>query len=69
MQHIPVTSSDLNSVGYDPTSQTLEIQFNSGGVYQYFGVPSNIYEGLMTAPSHGKYFHAYIKNNYSWRKL
>mgnify|MGYP001284760723 FL=1 len=69
MQRIPVTSSDLSSVGYDSGSQTLEIQFNSGGVYQYFNVPSTVYEGLMSAPSHGKYFHAYIKNSYSWQKL
>lgn len=69
MQRIPVTSSDLNSVGYDSGSQTLEIQFNSGGVYQYFNVPSTVYEGLMSAHSHGKYFHAYIKNSYSWQKL
>ena len=69
MQRIPVTSSDLSSVGYDSGSQTLEIQFNSGGIYQYFNVPSNVYEGLMSAPSHGKYFHTYIKNSYSWQKL
>ncbi|MBV4447485.1 KTSC domain-containing protein [Clostridium tyrobutyricum] len=69
MQRIPVTSSDLSSVGYDPISQTLEIQFNSGGIYQYSGVPSNVYEGLMSASSHGKYFHAYIRNDYSCNKI
>jgi len=69
MQRIPVTSSDLSSVGYDPISQTLEIQFNSGGIYQYSDVPANVYEGLMSASSHGKYFHAHIRTSYLYKKL
>ncbi len=64
MERIPVQSSDLKSVGYDVLTQVLEIEFNSGGIYQYFGVPQAVYDGLMSAPSHGKYFHAYIKDKY-----
>jgi len=59
-----VRSSDLRSVGYDPTQSILEIEFNSGGIYQYFNVPGNVYHGLMAASSHGKYFHAHIKDHY-----
>ena len=51
MERIPVSSSNLCSVGYDPGSQTLEIEFNHGGVYQYAGVPEGEYEGLMSACS------------------
>jgi hypothetical protein len=39
----------------------LEIEFNSGGIYQYYGVPQEIYEGLMNAGSQGIYFHQNIK--------
>lgn len=38
MKRIPVSSSNLASVGYDEISQALEIEFLHGGVYQYFGV-------------------------------
>jgi hypothetical protein len=69
MQRTPVSSSNLRSVGYDATSQTLEIEFHSGGIYQYFGVPANIYQGLMAAGSHGKYFHAHIKDVYRYRHV
>jgi len=61
MDRIPVQSSNLVSVGYDPTSSTLEIEFHSGRVYQYFAVPLHIYEGLMSSASKGTYFDQYIK--------
>lgn len=69
MQRIPVASSDLRAVGYDPASQTLEIEFHSGGIYQYYGVPQAIYHALMAAGSHGSYFHAHIKDHYAWRRV
>jgi len=69
MNREPVESSDLSSVGYDLSTKTLEIEFNSGGVYQYFDVPENIHSELMSAPSKGKYFHKFIKNVYRYQKV
>lgn len=63
----PVSSSDIASIGYD--NGTLYIAFNSGGVYSYANVPTHIYQGLMSASSHGNYFHANIKNNYAYSKI
>ena len=60
MNRIPVTSTNLMSVGYE--HGTLEIEFRSGSVYQYYGVPENIYRGLMGASSKGTYHHQHIKN-------
>lgn len=62
MQREQVRSSNLRSVGYDAASQILEIQFNSGSIYQYSGVSMATYNGLMSASSHGKYFDRFIKN-------
>ena len=65
-----VNSSNLASVGYDASSNTLEVEFNHGGIYQYYNVPESIYNGLMNASSHGKYFDAYIKKvGYSYSKV
>jgi hypothetical protein len=64
-----VSSSNLRSVGYDSIQMILEIEFNSGGVYQYFGVPESVYRGLMSASSHGEYFHAYIKDVYRFTRV
>ena len=64
----PVTSRNLRSVGYDQASRTLEIEFNSGAIYQYDGVPDAVHGGLMRASSHGSYFHQNIKDRYPYRR-
>lgn len=69
MKRETVSSSNLRSVGYDRSTQILEIAFNSGGVYQYSQVPENVYDGLMNAPSHGRYFNHFIKNKYPTRRV
>lgn len=67
MQMIPVSSSNLSSVGYE--NGTLYIAFHSGGLYSYAGVPESIYHGLLNASSKGKYFHAYIKGVYPYQRI
>lgn len=64
-----VQSSNLAAVGYDPLAAVLTIAFHGGRVYEYFRVPFSIYWGLLRAESHGKYFHAQIKNRYSFRRI
>lgn len=62
-----VSSSNIRSIGYD--NGTLEVEFNSGGIYQYKNVPQSLYTGLMNASSHGSYFAQYIKNSFTPDKL
>jgi hypothetical protein len=69
MERTPITSTNIRAAGYDEDSQTLEVEFNSGLVYQYAGVPASEYEGLMNADSKGKYLNANIKNRYSYVRL
>ncbi|MCP2242708.1 KTSC domain-containing protein [Lentzea aerocolonigenes] len=52
------------SIGYDSASATLEVVFKSGHTYQYTGVPAEVHDKFMAAPSHGKYFHAHVKDRY-----
>jgi hypothetical protein len=47
----------------------LEIEFHSGGVYQYSGVPETIYQGFMRAGSKGSCFHDHIKRRYANRQV
>ena len=58
----PVKSSQIKSIGYDPSSQTLAVEFHSGGVYHYSGIHPEKYDFLMKAESIGKHFSAHIKN-------
>lgn len=69
MERTPVTSSNICSIGYDAESQVLEVEFNSGAIYQYSGVPSGEFESLMNADSKGKYLGANIKGRYPFTKL
>jgi hypothetical protein len=59
-----VNSSSLRSMGYDPRSQTLEVEFHNTGVYQYFGVPRTVVEEMLAQHSLGAYFNAEIRDIY-----
>ncbi len=70
MQRTSVKSSVIKSVGYEAETKILEVEFVSGGIYQYHGVSGTTYSGLMTAASHGQYWNAHVKNaGYSFTKI
>ena len=69
MKRNHVESSNIESIGYDSSSQTLEIEFLNGTIYQYFDVPQHIYDGLISADSHGKYLASNIKGYYRYSKV
>jgi KTSC domain len=56
----------MRSVGYQPQSRILEIEFDSGTVYQYLGVPARIYAQLLKAESKGRYFNSEIRETYPY---
>lgn len=69
MNRQPVQSSNLRTVGYDSDTHILEIEFHHGGVYQYFDVPEDIFQGLLSASSKGKYHHRFIKKAYRYARV
>jgi hypothetical protein len=69
MERTSVSSSNISAIGYDPDTQILEVEFLNGSVYEYSGVPSSEYDGLMNADSKGKYFNANIRKIYAFVKL
>lgn len=69
MEMYPVASTDLSAVGYDYDACILRIEFLKGGIYDYHGVPQEVYEGLMNASSKGQFFNQVIrKGGYSFSK-
>lgn len=69
MDRHQVASSNIGAIGYDITTQTLEVEFLRGGVYQYYGVPKYLYQQLMQAPSKGQFLHQYIRNAYPYSRV
>jgi hypothetical protein len=59
-----VESATLAAVGYDDARGILRLEFRSRAVYSYFGVPGAVYEGLLAAPSKGKYFNGEIRGHF-----
>ena len=68
MEMQPVTSSNIDSIGYDPEHHKLVVRFNSGATYHYTGVDQDTFDNLMNAESKGKYFHAHIWNVYDYER-
>jgi hypothetical protein len=69
MERQKVESSMLREVAYDPETRTLEVEFTSGGVYEYHDVPPEVYADLLRAESHGQYFRAHVRGAYPYRRL
>jgi hypothetical protein len=69
MEMINVDSSNIESVGYDEDSSTMQLQFKNGGLYQYFDVPEDVFIGLRDAPSAGKYLAERIKGVFRFSKV
>jgi hypothetical protein len=65
----PVESTSVTSVGYDPRSATLEIEFANGGVYQYFAVPRATWNRLRAADSIGRFVNFTIKPHHRYARL
>jgi hypothetical protein len=71
---IPVTSSQIAAVGYDPIAHQLVVRFHGSGsrpaaIYSYIGVPAQIAAGLVAAASPGAYFHRHIRQGgYPYRR-
>ena len=69
MRVATVESTTLATVGYDENLKRLQLEFCSRAVYLYFGVPAASYEGLLDAPSKGRYFNGTIRGHYPYRQI
>ena len=69
MQLTTVESSMLYAVGYDSKTRILEVVFNRSGIYRYYDVPPEEYEGLMAAESKGRYMLDLIIDVYDWEQI
>lgn len=64
MERKNIESSMINSIGYEIESATLEIEFNSGVIWQYFDFSEASWYEFENSESHGKHFHREIKGQY-----
>ena len=66
---LPVESSSIDAVGYDPASKRLYVRFTSGNNYVYYEVAKRVFDDLLAADSKGRFLNAEIKGAYDYRRL
>lgn len=62
MNHQAVSSSNIESVGYQDGS--MQVKMRLGKNYEYKSVPPEIHAALMSSPSMGKYFHSNVRGKF-----
>lgn len=69
MDRLLVNSTNIVTVGYDASKHILEVEFQSGSIYQYLDVPESMYQNFMTADSKGQYFHDNILKEFDFQEV
>lgn len=69
MELIPVESSHIVAIGYDPDNARLEIEFKGGTAYEYYDVPQSVYDCLMASDSKGGFCHQNIYKGYKQSRI
>ncbi len=64
-----VSSSNVAAVGYNPNTRVMDVTFNSGSIYNYFDVPLDVYETLISASSVGGTLHQIVKGHYAYERV
>lgn len=66
---LPVASTMASAIGYDSDNEVLQIEFNSGAVYQYSDIDEDTWEDLYSSNAIGKYYNQYIKGKYQSQRI
>jgi len=70
-----VVSVSVRAVGYEPETSTLEIEFCDSSVYQYSGVPEEVFAGFLDSiglnleKTDLRYFTEHIKGQYQQKTV
>ncbi len=60
-------SSRIRSLSWD--DGIMRVEFTRGGIYEYMGVPEQVYDDLTMSSSLGKAFDEAVKGKYPFTKL
>lgn len=66
---LPVASTMASAIGYDSENEVLQIEFNSGAVYQYSDIDEDTWEDLHSSDAVGKFYNQYIKGKYQSQRI
>jgi KTSC domain len=69
MARVDLQSTSLNAATYQDQDGFLELEFRSGAIYRYLGVPEQVYQELLSAESKGRYFNQQIRNRFPYVEI
>jgi hypothetical protein len=69
VERLSVKSRILRSVGYNDSTKILEIEFQTGLLYQYSGVPPKVYADLIHSGEIGKYFSEKVRPKFPAKQV
>jgi hypothetical protein len=69
MERTKFASTSVASAGYDAATRVLEIEFSSGRIYQFEGVPQGVFDWFVRTPSKGSYVSRMINDRYPYRDV
>jgi hypothetical protein len=69
VERIPVRSSNIVSVGYEDDDGILEVEFSGGVLYEYYRVPRQVFDALVSSSSPGQYLATNVKDVYQFRRV
>ena len=49
---IPIQSDNVRAAGYDEASMVMTVQFDNGALYEYYGVPADLWTSFVAAQPH-----------------
>lgn len=64
-----IESAALTAIAYDESTRRLRLEFRSRAVYDYFGVPVEIYSALLCAPSVGACFNKLVRGCFAYCRV
>ena len=71
-QNLEEYTRTINTSGIDDfmyKGQTLKVTFQDGSVYEYFGVPKNVYNKLINSSTQARFARRHIFDSYTYRKV
>lgn len=69
IRRVPVRSTSIREIGYDPDTQTLDVQFAGGGIYRYDAVPSVLFQALQNAASPGRFVNERVRGSFRCHRI
>ena len=66
---VDVDSTNLSKVKYWKNTKTLRVTFKNGSEYDYYDVPADVVQDLITASSVGSYHNSKIREVYRFARV